>query len=157
MEAIQQQVIEVVETPVKKVAVKCKKTRKQRLAEEPSCPVCLEELTNDTLCKPALCHNICVDCRPVCNKCPLCRNDWKSKKQARKKCESGGCQNKTDRKCIGLQFMGRVFYCENSICGRHVYRRCVRCDTADRQLWTLLNTRRETIPVLMEHARNIPL
>jgi hypothetical protein len=152
MEAIQQPVV----CPVAKVAVK-RKTRKQRLAEEPSCPVCLETLTNETLCKPVKCHNICTDCLPVCNTCPLCRNDWKSNKQVRQKCEVRDCQNKTDRKCIGLEFMGRVFNCGNHVCGRHVYRRCVRCSNADMQLWALIATRRETMPQLMEYARNIPL
>ena len=136
MEANQQPVIDVEETLVKKVAVK-RKTRKQRLAEEPSCPVCLEELTNETLCKPALCHNICVDCRPVCNKCPLCRNDWISKKQARKKCQSEGCQKMTDRKCTGLQLYTMIFTCDNHVCGR-CKGRCVECDAAVQNLITLM-------------------
>lgn len=151
MEAIQQPVIEEEVSTVKKVAVK-RKTRKQRLAEEPSCPVCLEVMTNDTLCKPVKCHNICIDCLPVCNKCPLCRNDWKSqKKQLRKKCEYGMCQNMTERKCIGLEIMGRVFNCYNHICGRHRHGRCVRCSQADMLLWRL-----QVSCNIFEHYWNIP-
>jgi hypothetical protein len=152
MEAIQQVVV----CRVEKVAVKRKtKTRKQRLAEDPTCPVCLEELTEETLCKPVKCHNICVDCRPVCNKCPLCRKGWTSNKQVRKKCESGACNNMTNRKCIGLEFMGRPFVCDNHICGRHRHGRCVRCSKADMQLWITIATRRETIPQLMAYVRNM--
>ena len=76
MEAIQQVVV----CPVAKVSVKRKtktnpKTREQRLAEEPCCPVCLEELTDETLSNPIKCHNICVDCMPVCKNVRCVVND----------------------------------------------------------------------------------
>ena len=140
MEAIQQPVI----CPVAKVSVK-RKTRKQRLAEEPSCPVCLETLTNETLCKPVKCHNICTDCLPVCNTCPLCRNDWTSNKQARKKCESGECQNKTDGKCVGLRFRHPTrnviirYNCNKHVCSKHGHGRCVRCSERHVQIYTLIS------------------
>jgi hypothetical protein len=122
MEAIQQVVV----CPVAKVSVKRKtKTREQRLAEEPSCPVCLEELTNETLCDPITCHNICVDCRPVCNKCPLCRKKWPSTQTVRKKrrrCE-GGCDSMTVRKCTGFQF-NTIIKCDKYVC-----RKCSSCET----------------------------
>lgn len=125
MEEIQQQ--EVVVCPVAKVSVKRKrntktKTREQRLAEEPNCPVCLEELTDKTLCNPVKCHNICVDCRPVCNKCPLCRKKWTQKRMA---CETSGfCENMTVRKCSGFLFNGNT-------CEKYVCRKCSNCESCE--------------------------
>lgn len=104
---------------VVKVSVK-HKTREQRLIEEPCCPVCLEDLTDETLCNPATCHNICVDCRPVCNKCPLCRKGWKKARPPRRRCE-GGCENMTLRKCSGFQY-------NTAICEKYV---CIKCRTCE--------------------------
>jgi len=136
MEAIQQVVV----CPVAKVSVKRKtktkpKTREQRLAEEPCCPVCLEELTNETLCDPITCHNICVDCRPVCNKCPLCRKKWPSTQIVRKKrrpCETSGfCESMTVRKCSGGLVNGTV-------CEKYVCRKCRNCESCKDALKELI-------------------
>ena len=133
MEAIQQQ--EVV-CPVAKVSVKRKtktktKTREQRLAEEPCCPVCLEELTNETLSNPIKCHNICVDCLPVCNKCPLCRKRWPSSQvRKRRACETSGfCDNMTVRKCSGATVNANA--CEKYVCRK--CRDCESCKDAAKQ------------------------
>lgn len=127
MEAIQQQ--QVVVCPVAKAVVKRKskpktKTREQRLAEEPSCPVCLEELTEETLCNPMKCHNICVVCRPVCNKCPLCRKAWPSTSTRRRRaCETSGfCENMTLRKCSGTIDI-------DTECEKYVCRKCRNCES----------------------------
>jgi hypothetical protein len=130
MEASQQVVV----CRVAKSSVKRKtKTREQRLAEEPCCPVCLEELTNDTLCDPVKCHNICVDCRPVCNKCPLCRKTWPSTQTVRKKrrsCETSGfCESMTVRKCSGFTVNGTG--CEKYVCRK--CRTCERCKDASKE------------------------
>jgi hypothetical protein len=125
MEAIQQVVV----CPVAKVSVKRKsktkpKTREERLAEEPSCPVCLEELTEETLCDPITCHNICVDCRPVCNKCPLCRKRWPSTRtRKRRACETSGfCESMTVRKCSG-------FVVNGAGCDKYVCNKCRSCES----------------------------
>jgi len=132
MEAMQQVVV----CRVAKVSVKRKsKTREQRLAEEPSCPVCLEELTEETLCNPITCHNICVDCRPVCNKCPLCRKKWPSTQIVRKKrraCETTGfCENMTVRKCSGVLVNGAG--CEKYVCRK--CRTCEHCKDISKELF----------------------
>lgn len=132
MEANQQQ--EVVVCPVAKVSVKRKtktKTREQRLAEEPCCPVCLEELTNETLSNPIKCHNICVDCLPVCNKCPLCRKRWPSTRtRKRRPCETSGfCDNMTVRKCSGALVNANA--CEKYVCRK--CRDCESCKDAAKQ------------------------
>jgi len=130
MEASQQVVV----CRVAKSSVKRKtKTRVQRLAEEPCCPVCLEELTNETLCDPVKCHNICVDCRPVCNKCPLCRKTWPSTQTVRKKrrsCETSGfCESMTVRKCSGFTVNGAG--CNKYVCNK--CRTCERCKDASKE------------------------
>jgi hypothetical protein len=118
MEASQQVVV----CRVAKGSVKSK-TCEQRLAEEPCCPVCLEELTDETLCKPVKCHNICINCRPMCNKCPLCRKRWPSdQKVKRRRCE-GWCESMTVRKCSGFQF-NTIIRCEKYVC-----RKCSSCET----------------------------
>ena len=137
MEAIEQVVV----CQAAKAVRKHSKSRKQRLGEEPNCPVCLENLTNETLSKPVKCHNICVDCLPLCKKCPLCRNEWATKKQLRKKCESAGCDKMTERICMGLTIgEGLAFPCSNHVCGR-CKGRCVTCNDRVRQLVTVLLNR----------------
>lgn len=100
--------------PVVEVAKVSHKTRQQRLAEEPCCPVCLEELTEDTLCNPVKCHNICVDCLPMCKKCPLCRKSWPSIR----KCVRRRCENITVRKCSGNEIQK---------CNKYVCSKCDKC------------------------------
>jgi hypothetical protein len=124
MEAIQQVVCRVAKVSVKRKT----KTREQRLTEEPSCPVCLEELTEETLCNPITCHNICVDCRPVCNKCPLCRKKWPSTRPRRRACETSGfCENMTVRKCSGAEYSRAVF--SRAGCDKYVCRKCSSCES----------------------------
>jgi hypothetical protein len=40
------------------------------------CPVCYEVMSSEDIAIPGCCHYICTKCSMLCNKCPLCREEY---------------------------------------------------------------------------------